>query len=170
MTPISTGPTLINRTSPSAISPSRHTSTSSVMRSLYSLVSWLVDLLSPPFVQLGHRELLPARHIGHHREWPAERPRRIDADARCSAQRPRLGGIVDRRVGRSGRQLLHDDRVLLWLTAEGERPFDLGGAVHVDIGIDNDGPFRPDVACHGGQDDLARLARKTLLHRDDHIE
>src|SRR5882757_9485176 len=133
MTPISTGPTLINRTSPSAISPSRHTSTSSVMRSLYSLVSSLVDLLSPPFVQLGHREIFPARHVGHLGEWLAERPRRIDADARCGAQRPRLGGIVDRGVGRSGRQLLHDDRVLLRLGAEGERPFHFGRAMHVDI-------------------------------------
>src|SRR3954466_12167620 len=100
MTPISTAPALTRRTPPSAISSSRHTNTSAMVPSLVRLACFLA-----PRVELGNREILPARHVGHLGEGLAERPGGIDADAGGGAQRPRFGRFVDRRVGRARRNL-----------------------------------------------------------------
>ncbi len=42
--------------------------------------------------------------------------------------------------------------------------------MHVDVGFDDHGPFRPDVARHGVEDDLPGLALEAWRHRDHHEE
>src|SRR5690349_21703300 len=116
MTPISTAPAFTKRTPPSAISFSRHTSTSGISSASHSGAHITTALhASLPLVQLGNRKILPARHVGDLGERLAERARRVDADARGGAQRPRLGWLVDRGIGGPRRNLLDDDRVLLRL-------------------------------------------------------
>src|SRR5262245_13008943 len=139
MTPISTLPARTTRTPPSAISPSRHTSISAIA-SLFLDPALRLDATTslPPAVELRHVEILPARDVGDVVERLPERARGIDADA----GRDPHGAVpaeIDRRVGWPGRRVLDYDHVALRLHAEGQRPFDLGRRVHVDVGVDDDG-------------------------------
>src|SRR5262245_47908103 len=71
-----------------------------------------IGLSAMALIQFRHREILPARHVGDIIERLAERPRRIDADARGDAHGPVLAQI-DRRIGRTGRRVLDHDHVTL---------------------------------------------------------
>src|SRR5436190_23901195 len=70
---------------------------------------------SAPAVELRHLEVLPAGYVGDFRARLAVGLGGVDADRRRGAARPRLGRIVDRGVGGTGRDLIDYEDVALRL-------------------------------------------------------